>query len=213
MNELNERKKKEKIFKNYSKQRDFLKILLLNLSLIKGITFRGYSIQEIAEFLPKAIDGPEGEGDEPLPESLFWVLLTGEFPSPEEFEEISAEFKNRAELSEDLKSYIKNLPSDMHPMTQLSSTLLFLQPTSKFDKAVKEGINQNDHWEYVLEDALNLLAKIPRIAAYIYRHTYRNNEFIEADPNLDWAGNFAHMLGYKDYEIRECIRGYLSIHS
>jgi citrate synthase len=139
--------------------------------------------------------------------------LTGEFPTPEEFQEISEEFKARAELTDDIKNYIKSLPTDMHPMTQLSSTLLFLQPSSKFNKAVRDGINQSDHWEYILDDSLTLLAKIPRIAAYIYRHTYKNNEFIEADPNLDWAGNYAHMMGYKDFEIRECIRGYLSIHS
>jgi len=60
---------------------------------------------------------------------------------------------------------------------------------------------------------LDLLAKIPSIAAYIYRHTYKNNDFIEADPSLDWAGNYANMLGYNQFEFRECIRGYLSIHS
>ena len=43
---------------------------------------------------------------------------------------------------------------------------------------------------------MNLLAKIPRIAAIIYRHKYRNSELIDADTNLDWAANFAHMLGY-----------------
>lgn len=179
----------------------------------QGITFRGYSIQEIAEFLPKARDGPDGEGDEPLPESLFWVLLTGEFPTPEEFEEISKEFKVRAELTDDVKQYIKDLPNDMHAMTMLSSCLLYLQPNSKYVKAVCQGIHKDQQWEYSLEDALDLLAKIPRIAAMIYRHKYKGNDFIEANPDLDWAGNFAHMMGYNSFEMRECLRGYLSIHS
>lgn len=163
--------------------------------------------------MPKARDGPDGEGDEPLPESLFWVLLTGEFPTPEEFEEISQEFVKRGEISEDIKQYIKSLPVEMHAMTQLSSCLLYLQPTSKFQRGVCQGISKDQFWEYVLEDALDLLAKIPRIAAYIYRHKYKADDFIEANPELDWAGNFAHMMGYKDFEIRECLRGYLTIHS
>lgn len=190
--------------------------LLYNTSALDprtGITFRGYSIQEIAEFLPKAKDGPDGEGDEPLPESLFWVLLTGEFPTPEEFEEISKEFKSRAELGDDLKQFIKDLPVEMHAMTQLSSSLLYLQPTSKFVNAVLHGTHKEQLWEYTLEDALDLLAKIPRIAAFIYRHKYKENEFIEPNLELDWAGNFAHMMGYKDFEMRECLRGYLAIHS
>ena len=163
--------------------------------------------------MPKAKDGPDGEGDEPLPESLFWVLLTGEFPTPEEFEEISNEFKTRATISDDLKQFIKELPVEMHAMTQLSSCLLHLQPTSKFENACATGVTRSVFWEWTLEDALDLLAKIPRIAAMIYRHKYRKDDFIEANPDLDWAGNFAHMMGYNDFEYRECLRGYLTIHS
>jgi len=59
---------------------------------------------------------------------------------------------------------------------------------------------------------MNLIAKIPRIAAIIYRNTYFNGDVIQADETLDWAGNYAHMLGYNQYEMRECLRGYLSIH-
>lgn len=33
------------------------------------------------------------------------------------------------------------------------------------------------------------------------------------DHNLDWAGNFSHMLGFPDLQMKECLRGYLSIHS
>ena len=139
--------------------------------------------------------------------------MTGEFPTPEDFEDVSKEFKARAEVPEELKQYIKELPKEMHAMTQLSSSLLFLQPSNKFEKAVQLGIAKSQYWEYTLEDALDLLAKIPRIAAYIYRHKYKQDDFIEANPELDWAGNFAHMMGYKDFEIRECLRGYLAIHS
>lgn len=60
---------------------------------------------------------------------------------------------------------------------------------------------------------MNLVAKLPRIAAVIYRRKYKNSELINVDNNLDWAANYAHMLGYDKNEIKECLRGYLSIHS
>lgn len=62
------------------------------------------------------------------------------------------------------------------------------------------------------EDSMDLLAQLPVLAAAIYRHSYRHNDIIGADESLDWAGNYAHMLGYNKYEVRECLRGYLSIH-
>ena len=45
----------------------------------EGIRFRGYTIPDCQEQLPKA----EG-GKEPLPEGLFWLLCTGDIPSPEQ---------------------------------------------------------------------------------------------------------------------------------
>lgn len=60
---------------------------------------------------------------------------------------------------------------------------------------------------------MNLVAKLPRVAGIIFRHSYRNSNIINADNTLDWAANFTHMLGYNDFHIWEFIRGYLSIHS
>ncbi|HNP98554.1 MAG TPA: citrate (Si)-synthase, partial [Bacteroidia bacterium] len=67
-------------------------------------------------------------------------------------------------------------------------------------------------WDPMYEDVMNLIARLPRIAAYIYRRTYKNNVHIEPDPKLDWAGNFAHMLGYDDYDMKRLMRLYLTIH-
>lgn len=178
-----------------------------------GITFKGYSIQEVTEFLPKAKDGPEGEGDEPLPEALLWLMMTGEIPNHQEIENLQQELRDRSTISDSLVNFIRNLSPQMHPMTQLSMSLLYLQTDSVFAKAYKDGVHKSQYWEYTYEDAMNLLAKIPKIAALIYRHTYRNNEFVDCDPKLDWAGNYAHMLGYTQFEFRELIRGYLTIHS
>ncbi|MDO7601593.1 MAG: citrate (Si)-synthase, partial [Schleiferiaceae bacterium] len=68
-------------------------------------------------------------------------------------------------------------------------------------------------WEATYEDAMNLIARLPRVAAYIYRRMYHDGEHIEPDPKLDWAGNFAHMLGFDDPEFRELMRLYMTIHS
>jgi citrate synthase len=83
-------------------------------------------------------------------------------------------------------------------MTMLSQSILFLQKDSIFAKKYFEGtVKKTHYWDPFYEDSLNLLAKIPRLAARVYRHKYYNNDFIKADNSLDWAGNYAHMLGYK----------------
>lgn len=58
-----------------------------------------------------------------------------------------------------------------------------------------------------------MLAKLPLLAAMIYRHSYYKSDFIKSDPDLDWGANYAHMMGYDAHGMKECIRGYLSIHS
>ena len=60
---------------------------------------------------------------------------------------------------------------------------------------------------------MNLIARLPRIAAYIYRRVYKDGKHIEPDTKLDWAGNFAHMLGYDGEEFRKLMRLYLTIHA
>lgn len=60
---------------------------------------------------------------------------------------------------------------------------------------------------------MNLIAKLPRLAAIIYRHKYRKGDVIAADPELDWAGNYAHMLGFDTEVMREYMRGFMAIHS
>ena len=52
----------------------------------EGIRFRGYSIPECQKLLPR---GNGGKGEEPLPEGLFWLLLTGEIPTQEQAEAVS----------------------------------------------------------------------------------------------------------------------------
>lgn len=144
---------------------------------------------------------------------MFWLLTTGELPTPHEYEEIMLELKKRGKLSDDVKEFINYFPKEMSAMTQLSSVLLYLQPNSLYQQAISQDLNQNHHWQYAVEDCLNLIAMVPQIAAYIYRHKFKNNQYIERNPDLDWAGNFAHMLGFNTYEFREFLRGHLALHA
>lgn len=174
----------------------------------EGIRFRGYSIPELREKLPKA-----KEGQEPLPEGLFYLMLIGELPTAEQVQELSAILARRSHVPNHVFATIDALPVTAHPMTMFTTGVLALQTESLFAKAYAEGINKKDYWSYMFEDSLNLIARLPRIAAYIYRRKYKNNEHIQPNGMLDWAGNFAHMLGYEDRGFQELMRLYMTIHA
>jgi len=174
----------------------------------EGIRFRGFSIPELREKLPKA-DG----GSEPLPEGLFYLMLVGEVPSKDDVDHISATWARRSHVPNHVFSVIEALPVSTHPMTQFCTAILALQTESKFAKAYEEGINKKSHWDYVYEDTMTLIARLPRIAAYIYRRKYKNGVHIQPDGMLDWSANFAHMLGFENEEFKELMRLYLTIHA
>lgn len=178
------------------------------LDPVEGIRFRGFNIPELREKLPKA---PGGE--EPLPEGIFYLLLTGELPSEDDVKEITEEWRKRSTLPDYLIDILKAIPKDTHPMTQFSQGILALQKESIFAAKYREGLSKMEYWDPMYEDAMNLLAKLPLIASYIYRKAYKNDEHIPPDPNLDWGGNFAHMVGIDDEKFKELMRLYLVIHS
>ncbi len=74
-------------------------------------------------------------GGEPLPEGLFWLLLTGEIPSAAQAAAVSAEWRARAALPPHLPAVLAALPAGTHPMTQLCIAISALQPASKFAAA------------------------------------------------------------------------------
>ncbi len=174
----------------------------------EGIRFRGYSIPELREKLPKA----EG-GSEPLPEGLFYLMLVGDIPTAEDVDHISGTWARRSHVPNHVFAVIEALPVSTHPMTQFCAAILALQTESKFAKEYAEGISKKDHWSYVYEDTMTLIARLPRIAAYIYRRKYKNGEHIQPDGMLDWSANFAHMLGFEEDSFKELMRLYLTIHA
>jgi len=128
---------------------------------------------------------------------------------------LNAELHARGTLPADVVKMIDNLPKDMHAMTQLSIGVLALQPGSAFAKAYREGsMKKTDYWENTLEDAITLNAQIPILAARIFRNIYYGGVQIPSNHDLDWAGNYAAMLGVNDDEaFKEITRLYLMIHA
>ncbi len=174
----------------------------------EGIRFRGYSIPELQKKLPKA----EG-GNEPLPEGLFYLMLVNELPEEGDVHHLTSVWQRRSHVPNHVFATIDALPLNTHPMTMFITGVLALQTESNFAKAYAKGVNKKDHWQYVYDDAIDLIARLPRIAAYVYRRKYHKNEHIQPNGLLDWAGNFAHMMGYEDESFYELMRLYMTIHA
>ena len=65
----------------------------------------------------------------------------------------------------------------------------------------------------MFEDSMDLIAKLPVVAATIYNNLYRDGaQPCAIDPEKDWSYNFTEMVGYKDPMFTELMRLYLTIH-
>eukprot|EP01059_Diplonema_ambulator_P016081 TRINITY_DN2736_c0_g1_i2.p1 TRINITY_DN2736_c0_g1~~TRINITY_DN2736_c0_g1_i2.p1 ORF type:complete len:481 (+),score=197.00 TRINITY_DN2736_c0_g1_i2:88-1443(+) len=183
------------------------------LDPVEGIRFRGLSIPECQQQLPSAADGKE-----PLPEAMWWLLLTGEVPTQAQVEMMMKEFHFRSQhpIMDQVTKTLDSLPTDMHPMLQFSTGILALGHVSKFAKGYSTGAaTKANYWEYALDDALDLIARVPQVAAQIYRRTFHggSSKVVARDPNLDLAANFTKQMGFESMEFADCMRLYLSIHT
>ena len=187
-----------------------IKSMLWETSLLdaqEGIRFRGFTIPELQVTLPS-------RGGEPLPEGLFWLMLTGEMPNEADVNWLSDEWERRRQIPEQTWWTLDSLDPKMHPMTQLGIGVLSLQGKSNFSRRYSEGMNKKDYWDATYEDAMDLIACLPQVAAYIYRRSFYNNDQIAPDNSLDWAGNYAHMLGVtSDENFKSLMRLYMTIHA
>ena len=177
------------------------------LDPFEGIRFRGYTIPETLAALPKSDDH-----EMPSVESFFYLLLTGEIPTEEDVAAVKEEFNKRKEVPSYVFDVLKAMPKDSHPMAMFATAILSLEKESEFVKRYNEGLGEMDFWDPTYEDALNLLAKMPEIAAFIYRYKYKDGDIIAPDPNLDFGGNFAHMMGI-DKPYDDVARMYFILHS
>ena len=91
--------------------------------------------------------------------------------------------------------------------------ILALQRESLFADQYHRGLKKDAYWEPTSEDSLNLTAKLPEIAAFIYRIKYKDGELIASNKYLDWGANFAHMMGVSDPCYQDLSRLYFLLHS
>lgn len=175
---------------------------------VEGIRLRGFTIPEVIQRLPK----PAG-AEMPYTGGLYYLLLIGNIPTLEQAIDVEREWKERGQVPGYVFDVIKAMPEDTHPMTLFSQAVLAMQRDSEFAERYQNGLQRADYWEPTLDDSLNLTARLPEIAAFIYRWKYKAGIIIPPDPELDWAANYAHMMGIDDPEYQDLSRLYFLLHS
>ena len=188
-----------------------VKCLVTDISYLdpfEGIRFRGKTIPETFEALPK-VPGSEY----PYVEGFWYLLLTGDVPTMEQTLEVVEDWKSRSQVPGYVVDLLRAMPRDSHPMAMFSAAIVAMQRESVFSGNYAAGkFNKMTCWEDMFEDSSNLMAKLGPIGAYIYRMKYKGDTHIDPDPNLDMGGNFAHMLGQSD-EYKDVARMYFILHS
>jgi len=154
-----------------------------SVSADKGLIIRGIPLVEITHILP---------------EEVFFLLLTGRLPSKDELTDLKKDFSSHLEVPDYVWRVLSEMPDDAHPMTLFNTGILAMQNESVFRKKYDAGMSKTEFWEAILEDGIQLLAKLPTLGAGIYRMRFKKGDRISPDSNKDWAGNFVHMIGLPD---------------
>jgi len=187
-----------------------IKSLVSDISYLdpfEGIRYRGYTLPEVFEKLPKA------QGNEmPCVESLYYLLLTGDIPTENQCADVIYDTVNRRQLPKYVYEVIDAFPNNSHPMAILSAAVMSMQRESVFNLRYQRGMHKQDFWDPTYEDAINLLSKLPVIGAYIYNKLYNDVGSNYQDPTKDFGGNFAYMLG-KEKPYDDVSRMYFILHA
>lgn len=177
------------------------------LDPMEGIRFRGYTIPETLQKLPRAAGA-----EMPYVEGHLFLLLTGQIPTKDEVNEVIEDLKKRGRVPQYIWDMLRAMPRDTHPMTMFSAAVLALQRESEFVPKYNAGMSKMDYWDPMYEDAMNLIAKLHTIAAYIYRMKYKGDTPILPHPDYDYGKNFAYMMDI-DSPYDELSRLYYILHS
>src|SRR5688572_16471525 len=188
------------------------KSLLTDISYVdpgEGIRFRGMTIPEVLKALPKARGAKI-----PMVGGLYYLLMVGEVPTKEQALEVEAEWAKRASVPDYVYKMLRSMPKETHPMTLLSQAVLALQNQSVLAQRYHE-MKRDVYWEAALEDSLALTAKLPVIAAFIYRMKYFDEtKKPKYNPKQDFGMNFARMMRIEDKKgYADLARLYFIIHS
>jgi len=171
-----------------------------SVGLDTGLIIRGIPILELTDRLP---------------EEIFYLLLTSKIPDKSELKAFHEDLKKREEVPSYVWDVLNAMPEDSHPMVMFSTAILCMEKESEFRKQYQDGLAKDKLWEPMYEDCLNIIARIPQIAAFIYRKRFKKGDMIPPDKNLDWAADFAHMLGVEDKDgtFGKLMQLYMVLHS
>ncbi|MFK7743365.1 MAG: citrate synthase [Planctomycetota bacterium] len=138
----------------------------------KGVLrYGGYPIEELAQHSSFV--------------EVMWLLLHQELPSASQFEQFTHKITYHTMLHEDLKRLFSSLPKAGHPMAVCAAAVGALSTYYQ-----KSGPQTNEQrWI----DAVRLLAKMPTIAAYSYKHSI-GQPFMYPRNDLGYAANILHMM-------------------
>ena len=123
------------------------------------------------------------------------------------------EFTKEVAMGRELVVYGENYWRPYCHVRDFSQAILAMQTESIFTRKFDDGLRKDDQWLYMLEDSLNLTAKLPAIAAFIYHLKFGDAQVPASNPNLDWSANFAAMMGVADPLYADLSRLYFIIHS
>jgi len=143
------------------------------------LNYRGYPIEQLAEhstYLETA-----------------YLILHGELPTKTQYEEWVHNITHHTILHENIKKFIDGFRYDAHPMGMLVSTVAAM---STFYKEGKEILNPRHR----REQQYRLIAKVPTLAAFAYRHSV-GLPFAYPDNELSYSANFLNML-FKMTEVK-----------
>jgi citrate synthase len=159
----------------------------------KGILrYRGYPIEQLAEksnFLEVA-----------------YLLIYGELPTKQQYEQWSWEVMHHTFVHENLVSLMRAFRYDAHPMGMLMSSMAFMSTLHKEANQVNDEKVRN-------KQVLRLLGKLPTVAAFAYRHRI-GRPFIYPNSDLDYTSNFLYMLDYmhqSHYEVNPVLAHALDV--
>ncbi len=187
-----------------------LKCLVTDISYLdpnEGIRYRGYLLKDIIKKLPK----PKG-GEIPYVEGLIYLLLTGDIPNDNQVADLVQDLNHRRILPRYIYDTIDAFPRQCHPMAIFSSAILAMHQESFFNQKYRAGIPKQDYWDPTYEDAMNLIAKLPEIAAYIYSKLYKDGKNILPKERTDIGEHFAHLMG-KEKPYDDVSRMHFIIHA
>jgi citrate synthase len=139
----------------------------------KGILhYRGYPIEQLAErssFLEVA-----------------YLILFGELPTRDQLEQWVQDITHHTFLHENIKQLMQAFRHDAHPMGMFISVVAALSTFYPEAREVQDADNR-------LYQIVRLIAKVPTIAAFSYRHN-RGLPYAYPDNNLSYCGNFLNMM-------------------